>query len=48
MFATGSLLCSIQLFSDFECMFQYGQPNASYALCSIYLYKNAPQTMGTT
>ena len=48
MFAMGSLLCYVQLFSDFELMFLYGQPKASYALCSIYLYKNAQQTMGTT
>lgn len=48
MFAMSSVLCYIQLFNDFELMFQYGQPKASYALCSIYLYKNAQQTMGTT
>ena len=47
MFATGSLLCYIQLFSDFELMFSYGQLKASYALCLIYLYKNAQQTMDT-
>lgn len=29
-------------------VFQYEQPESSYALCSIYLYENAQQTMGTT